>query len=99
MKVTVIPVVIGTLGTVLKGLKREAGRVGTQRLKRDHPNYSIVEVGQNTEKSPGSLRRLDDSSVRPSADANEKKLARNLIITIIIIPKVHGKETWGTGKQ
>ena len=24
----------------------------------DHPNYSIVEYGQNTEKSPGDLRRL-----------------------------------------
>ena len=24
----------------------------------DHPNYSIVEIGQNAEKSPGDLRRL-----------------------------------------
>ena len=22
----------------------------------DHPNYSIIEIGQNTEKSPGDLR-------------------------------------------
>ena len=24
----------------------------------DHPNYNIIEIGQNTEKSPGDLRRL-----------------------------------------
>ena len=24
----------------------------------DHPNYSIVEIGQNTKKSPADLRRL-----------------------------------------
>ena len=24
----------------------------------DHSNYSIIEIGQNTEKSPGDLRRL-----------------------------------------
>ena len=27
-------------------------------MSGDHPNYSIVENGQNTEKSPGDLRRL-----------------------------------------
>ena len=32
----------------------------TWKLKEsgDHPNYSIVEIDQNTEKSPGDLRRL-----------------------------------------
>ena len=27
-------------------------------MKGDHPNDSIIENGQNTEKSPGDLRRL-----------------------------------------
>ena len=54
MKVTVIPIVIGALGTVA----RRSGSVGNRRKNRDHPNYSIVEIGQNTEKSPGNLRRL-----------------------------------------
>ena len=27
-------------------------------MSGDHPNNSIVENGQNTEKSPGDLRRL-----------------------------------------
>ena len=36
---------------------------GTERLENkstsgDHPNYSIIEIGQNTEKSPGDLKRL-----------------------------------------
>ena len=29
-----------------------------QRTSGDHPNYNIVEIGQNTEKSPGDFRRL-----------------------------------------
>ena len=54
--VTMIPIVIGARGTIPKGLVRElkeweiGGRVETI--------YSMVEVGQNTEKSPGNLRRL-----------------------------------------
>ena len=27
-------------------------------MSGDHPNYSLIENGQNTEKSPGDLRRL-----------------------------------------
>ena len=27
-------------------------------MSGDHPNYYIIENGQNTEKSPGDLRRL-----------------------------------------
>ena len=33
------------------------GRFRNWRTSGDHPNYSIVEVGQNTEKSPGDFRR------------------------------------------
>ena len=28
-------------------------------MSGDHPNGSIIEIGQNTEKSPGDVRRLD----------------------------------------
>ena len=44
MKVTVISIVIGTLGKGTSG---------------DNPNYSIVEIDQNTKKSSGNLWRLD----------------------------------------
>ena len=34
------------------------GGPGHKRTNGDHPIYNIVEIGQNTEKSPGDLRRL-----------------------------------------
>ena len=39
-------------------LSKETGENGNWRTIRDHPNYCIIEVGQNTEKSPGNQRRL-----------------------------------------
>ena len=55
MQVTIIPIVFGAFGTVTKGLLK-----GLEDLEvgGDHPNDSIIENGQNTEKSPGDLRRL-----------------------------------------
>ena len=49
MIVTMIPIVIGALGTIANGLSN-----GLRDL--DHPDYSIIKTGQNTEKSPGDLR-------------------------------------------
>ena len=37
------------------------GGLGSWRTSGDHPNYYITENGQNTEKSPGDLRRLADT--------------------------------------
>ena len=54
MQVTIIPIVIGAFGTVTKG----TGGRGSWRMGGDHPNDSIIENGQNTDKSPGDLRRL-----------------------------------------
>ena len=39
------------IGTGTRGL-------GNKRTSGNYPNYSIVEIGQNTEKSPGDLRGL-----------------------------------------
>ena len=39
------------IGTGTRGL-------GNKRASGDHPIYSIIKIGQNTEKSPGDLRRL-----------------------------------------
>ena len=41
----------------LKRLSKGTGRFRNHRTNRDHPNNSIKN-GQNTEKSPGDLRRL-----------------------------------------
>ena len=51
-----MPVVISTLGTVTKELGK-----GLEELEirtRDYPNHRTVKIGQNTEMSPGDLKRL-----------------------------------------
>ena len=55
IKVTVISIVIGALGTTPKNA---AGRVENWRTSRHHPNSIIVKIGQNTGKYPEDLRRL-----------------------------------------
>ena len=39
-------------------LGKRTGKAGNQMTGRDHPHYSITKIGQNTEKSPGDLKRL-----------------------------------------
>ena len=34
------------------------GGLGNEKTSEDHPNYDIVAIGQNTEKSPGNFRTL-----------------------------------------
>ena len=48
---TFISIRIGALGTINKGNEGH----GNKRTRGDHPNYYIIENGQNTEKSPGDL--------------------------------------------
>ena len=72
MKVTVITIVIGAFGTVTKGLVQ-----GLEDLEitEDSPNCSIIEIVQNTEKSPGDFKETcshPNSSERTSADADVK---------------------------
>ena len=50
---TFIPIVIGVLGTVTKGLLK-----GLEDFEIRGRVETIIENGQNTEKSPGDLRRL-----------------------------------------
>ena len=55
MKLTVIPVVIGTLEIILKGLVNGLEALG---IRGEHSDYRIIKIGQNTEKRPGDFRRL-----------------------------------------
>ncbi len=52
------------------------GGLGNNGTDGDCPNYSSVKMGQNTEKSPGDVRRLaiyhSNSSERPLANADVK---------------------------
>ena len=58
MKVTMIPIVSSDLSTVTKALLQGQENLELGGRFDDHPNYSIIEIGQNTEKSLGDLRRL-----------------------------------------
>ena len=37
---------------------KRTGGPGNNGMNGDHPNYSIIEIGQNTEKSPVDLKKL-----------------------------------------
>ena len=39
-------------------IDKGTGGVGNKRTSGDHPNYSMVKIGQNTKKSLGDLKRL-----------------------------------------
>ena len=39
-------------------IDKETGGHGNKRMSGDLPNYYTIEIGQNTEKSPGDLRRF-----------------------------------------
>ena len=54
MKVMIIPIVIGALGTVIKKLEE----LGNNRSNGDNLNYCFIEIDQNTKKSPGDLKKL-----------------------------------------
>ena len=45
-------------------------------MRGDNPNYSIVEIGKNTEKSPGDLRRLA-VNVKNSQGVNNNNINNN----------------------
>ena len=76
----VIPLIIGTLETIPK----ENRGLGNQRISRDHPDYSIIKIAQNTETSSRDLRRLPVTQTpvkKPSAYAGVKNSQRIKIIT------------------
>ena len=57
MKVMVIPIVAGALRTIPKGLVQGLKLLGN-RTSRDHQNYNILKIRQNTGKSPRNLLSL-----------------------------------------
>ena len=78
---TVIPIVIGALGTILKVI----GKLGNKRASRDHQNNRIIKIGQNTKKSAEDLRRFtfhSNSSEKPSTDISVKISQRSNIVYV-----------------
>ena len=57
MKVTVIPILIGAFVTVTEGVVQGLEDLEIRGVSGDYPKYSVVEISQNTEKSPGDLKR------------------------------------------
>ena len=45
MKVTIVPIVIGALSTIIKRIIKRPGRLGSWRTGRDYPNDSIGKNG------------------------------------------------------
>ena len=84
MTVIIIPVVISAFGTVTKGLSKGTGGLGIWRTSGDHPNNSIIENGQNCEKSPGDLRRFVVTQTLVKY-YQVKLMWKTLILMIIII--------------
>ena len=58
LRVTLIPIVIGGRWTVSKSFERGLAELKIRGRIGDNPNYCIVSVSQNTEKSPGDQKRL-----------------------------------------
>ena len=57
-----------------KWIGTRTGGLGKRRARGNHPNYSIFEIGQKTEKSPGHLSELTQNvhNIRRSRKINEE---------------------------
>ena len=77
MQVTIIRIVIGAFGTVTKRIIKGTGGIEGWGMSGNHPNDSIIENGQNTEKSPGDLRRFAVTQT-PVKDHQLKLMAKTL---------------------
>ena len=55
MKLTMTPIAMGEHGIIPEGLIKGLRNL---EISGDHPEERIIKIGQNTEKSPGDLRRL-----------------------------------------
>ena len=67
MRVTEISFGTGVLGMIPKCLKR--GRIKNRGINRDHSDFSIVEIGQNTE----TCCQLDSSERLPTVVKNSEE--------------------------
>ena len=56
MELLFIPIVIGAFSTVTKGLIKGLEDMEIRGGEKNISNYYIIQIGKNTEKSPGYLR-------------------------------------------
>ena len=96
---TAITIIIGALDTVTKGLVKRLEDLEIRGIV-ETLQTSIVEISQNTAKSPGDLRRLAVTQIPvkdQSANADVKN-SQGLIIIIIIECCKRGQKEYKTGK-
>ena len=48
----------------VEGIGKETGRLGNKKTSRDHQDNKIIQIGQNTEKFPGDLKRLQSKTIK-----------------------------------
>ena len=90
---TVIPFVIGGR-YVHQRIDTETEGFGNKRTSGDHSNYSIVEIGQNTKKSPRETWCQSDLYGKISGNTGLKNSQMSkIIIKIIIITSEYWKRT------
>ena len=83
MKLTVILIITGALGTVPK---RFVNGLEDLEMNWNYPEYSIIKIGQNTEKSTGDLRlAVTQTPVKNDQLMLVRKTLKEIIIIIIII--------------
>ena len=63
-KMTSIPIAIDALSAVTKRFHTRTGGLWKKRTSGHHLNYCMIYIGQNTEESPGDLRRLGITHTR-----------------------------------
>ena len=63
----------GAFGTVTKGFLKRLEDLEVSGRRGDHPNNSIIKNGQNTEKSPGDLRRLEGEEEKKEGKKEKRK--------------------------
>ena len=75
MKVTIVPIVIGALGTIIRGLLKDLEDLEVGGRVWDYPNDSIAENGQNPADVFWKLEETcchSNSSEKPSANTDVK---------------------------
>ena len=77
------------------------GRFGNKRISGDHPDYSIIKIDQNTEKSPGYLRKLalTQTPVRNHQLMPKWKTLKSKIIDWGFFPSTHTNSAKGKERR
>ena len=85
-----LPIVIGSLETIPKGLIKRREYLVNKRTSGDYSNNNIIKIGHDTEKSPGDLWRLDvtQTPVENYQLTLVRKTLKGIIIIIIIIQRM-----------